>query len=452
MLDWITRNPTKILFPMKWATWVLTGATLLGGIFLNMTSGVGHTAPLPGDIVVEIEPVIHPRSPNALQAAKASTASSTASFPTFKSQQLDRQLRLYLDYLEKYGPPDILIVGSSRALQGIDPVVLQKQLAQQGYPDLKVFNFGINGATAQVVNWVLQRLLTVEHLPKLIVWGDGGRALNSGRFDHTFNNILQSDGQKLLASGIKPSPSSNNVKVGQLCMDFLPTALQARRSTPPIDYPAQVSPRLHNSPRSPQEICQQPIRITVRDPHPLPNSPNSSKTLLESFGFQLVSAQFSPPTYFQRYPKVSGLYDADYRNFTLNGTQTVALDSLARFANTRKIPLVFINLPLTTTYLDPARSAYEKQFRSRMQSFARSKQFTFKDFGLLSELRLDRYFADPSHLNQHGAAAVSRRIGQELSDLLPKVFWDRKNTSQMQSSLTPRLCRNACFLLPRIFA
>lgn len=437
---------------MNWAKCVLVGATLLGFHFLDGVQKVCYAAPLPGEIVVEIEPVTPSRSPATVQVAKATAPSPQSNFPSFNSQQLDHQLQLYLNYLEKYGPPDVLIVGSSRALQGVDPVVLQRGFAQQGYPDLKVFNFGINGATAQVVNWVVQRLLSVEHLPKLIVWADGVRAFNSGRFDHTFNNILQSEGQKLLASGVKPAPLANSLKVGQICMDFLPTALQARRSTPSVDYPSQLAPHLEPNPRSPQEICRRPIRITVRDPDSLPRQTETAKTLVESFGLQLVSSRFSPNTYFQRHPRVSGAYDADYRNFTLNGTQTIALNSLMQFANTRKIPLVFVNLPLTTTYLDATRAARETQFRTHMQRLARSQPIIFKDFVPLKKLRFDHYFADPNHLNQYGAAAVAFQISQELTDLLPKVFGPRNDKPQVQSSFQRSLCRNACFLLPRILA
>ncbi|MHC5732907.1 MAG: hypothetical protein ACYTXY_54505, partial [Nostoc sp.] len=72
--------------------------------------------------------------------------------PSFNVRQLDEQLALYKQRLAKTGsPPDVLIIGSSRALRGVDPAALSKALVTQGYPNLDVFNFGINGATAQVV-------------------------------------------------------------------------------------------------------------------------------------------------------------------------------------------------------------------------------------------------------------------------------------------------------------
>ncbi|NJK28482.1 MAG: hypothetical protein HC925_08550 [Coleofasciculaceae cyanobacterium SM2_3_26] len=54
-----------------------------------------------------------------------------SSYPSFESDRLDEQLMNYRRYLATHGAPDILIVGSSRALQGIDPAYLQQALIDQ---------------------------------------------------------------------------------------------------------------------------------------------------------------------------------------------------------------------------------------------------------------------------------------------------------------------------------
>jgi hypothetical protein len=89
-----------------------------------------------------------------------------------------------------------MIVGSSRALRGVDPVALRKELAAMGYEDISIFNFGINGATAQVVDLVIRQVLEPDQLPRLIIWADGARAFNSGRVDVTFNAIVASPGYR----------------------------------------------------------------------------------------------------------------------------------------------------------------------------------------------------------------------------------------------------------------
>ncbi|MBO0351985.1 hypothetical protein J0895_23465, partial [Phormidium pseudopriestleyi FRX01] len=140
------------------------------------------------------------------------TVSSRLNYPTFNSDILDEQLGLYLSYIEAMGRPDILIVGSSRAVQGVDPRILRQGLAARGLSGLRVFNFGIHGATAQVVRFQLQELLGPEHLPRMILWADGVRAFNSGRSDRTYNEIVQSPGYQRLASGVRPQLSSGTLE------------------------------------------------------------------------------------------------------------------------------------------------------------------------------------------------------------------------------------------------
>src|SRR6476661_4575017 len=151
---------------------------------------------------------------------QAGANGSQASTVSFSSDLLNEQLRLYLSYVAAVGPPDVLIVGSSRALQGVDPKQLKQSLVQRGSPSLKVFNFSVNGATAQVVDFQLRRLLKPDHLPQMIVWADGVRGFNSGRDDRTFNSIVDSEGSKLLAAGVRPKLPSDEPNVIPQCYSF----------------------------------------------------------------------------------------------------------------------------------------------------------------------------------------------------------------------------------------
>jgi hypothetical protein len=130
-------------------------------------------------------------------------------------------------------------------------------------------------------------------------------------------------------------------------------------------------------------------------------------------GFLPVSIRFNPATYYQKYARVPGDYDTDYRNFVLTGNQTEALKSLTRFTQQRQISLVFVNLPLTRDYLDPIRRRYEEEFRQYLTRLAPQLGFYFRDLGFQSPLTRSDYFSDPSHLNRYGAFAVSRQLAQD---------------------------------------
>lgn len=94
-----------------------------------------------------------------------------------------------------------MIIGSSRALRGIDPGVLETELKARGYGKLKVYNFGVNGATLQIVDLIIRQILPPEQLPKLIILADGVRAVNSGRVDRTYETISASEGYQQISQG-----------------------------------------------------------------------------------------------------------------------------------------------------------------------------------------------------------------------------------------------------------
>ncbi|MBM0740123.1 hypothetical protein JOY44_00435 [Phormidium sp. CLA17] len=452
---------------MEWLKRTRLGLAILNTLICTIALGIESATSAPGDVVVEIkiespierfpkgsfhesqppfqQPIQLPSFPKDTSTLPAQGPFSS-SYPSFNSQQLDRQLQLYTHYLAQFGKPDILIVGSSRALQGVDPMALQQALAKRGYPNLKIFNFGINGATAQVVDWLLRQLLTTEQLPRLIVWADGARAFNSGRIDHTFNKIRASQGYKV-GAGIRRPPSSqtSGLEVGQICMDILPLQLTPQLksiSTQPREVPLSAM----------NDACHQTAKVTIRSGISSSSPLMPSMTAVEALGFQVVNTQFDPKVYFQRFPKVSGYYDADYIRFTLAGRQINALERVVNFANKQQIPLVFVNLPLTQTYLDAARFAYEDQFRRGMQRFERSRRLRFKDLGLQPGLDSNRYFADPSHLNRHGAAVVAMQISADLARLTGKMQLSAKPDSVRSLSSSLVQCEKGCLYLPKIFA
>ncbi len=354
------------------------------------------------------QPVASP--PRSHDAPSQSSRSSIAPFPTFNSQQLDQQLQRYLRFVARSGPPDILIVGSSRALQGIDPIVLQQTFAQRGYSRLKVFNFGVNGATAQLVDLIVRKLLAPDQLPRLLLWADGVRAFNSGRADITYNRAIASPGYQLLTAGIRPALMPPLLQREPLCI-ALPLPRATRDALSPLKS-FNVVPSFAPAYQQ-RQWCWEPLRALSQPEAPV-EPEQRMVNLQEMTGFQPLSNQFKPDEYFQRYPKVRGAYDGDYRDFTLNGKQTQALNNVVMFANARQIPIVFVNLPLTQIYLDETRAANEQQFRTYLQQFARSQPLTVHD---LSQrwLYQNAYFTDPSHLNRHGAAAVATQLGKRLT-------------------------------------
>ena len=419
---------------------------------------------------------------------QAGATRSQASTVSFSSDLLNEQLKLYLSYIATVGPPDVLIVGSSRALQGVDPKQLKQSLAQRGRPGLKVFNFSVNGATAQVVDFQLRRLLKPDHLPQMIVWADGVRGFNSGRDDPTFNSIVDSEGSQLLAAGIRPQLPSDEPNVIPACYRFpQPCANNTFRKAftsverslwggqdahPTIQFLSSGTGKRPVAETHPTIKFQSSGTgiLSVADTHPkikflsggsgiLPVAENAARYELkpiaadaatpqaqlipvsrpttaairqvnqladsiDSNGFMPISDRYNPNTYYRERPYVSGQYDRDYENFNLGGKQATAFNSAVAFTKARKIPLIFVNLPLTDDYLDGTRLRAEQQFRQRMQQLSRQKGFAFRDLSQRWPGRND-YFFDPSHLNRFGAIAVSSLLAADSS-----IIWPRPKSSR----------------------
>ncbi|XGV98475.1 MAG: hypothetical protein ACAF41_05975 [Leptolyngbya sp. BL-A-14] len=400
-------------------------------------------------------PITLPASP--LRPKAASLVQAAESYPTFNSRQLDEKLALYQSYLQQYGAPDVLIIGSSRALRGVDPIALQTALATQGYSGTKIFNFGVNGATAQVVDAIVRQLLPADRLPKLILWADGARAFNSGRPDITYNGMVASEGYKALAAGRPPIPGSvvaqvpdgtkpDGAKRAEPAQETAvteepPTSLSGGYQTVNQELNRhlialstlyaqrdQLKTRLRNGLVSllPQSLSNLAFGRSMT-PNSLSNatSPGAAaanapasvlsdgQSAIDIDGFLPLSNQFNPATYYQKYSRVNGDYDTDYDSFNLEGSQTQALTNLSQFSQTHQIPLVFVNLPLTSDYLDPTRKRHEEDFQQQMLRLATQLGFVYRDLDQ-ALLNQPAYFSDPSHLNRYGAYEVSRRLAVDV--------------------------------------
>jgi lysophospholipase L1-like esterase len=371
---------------------------------------------------------------NTIEMSSTVPENISLEYPTFDSPQLDEQLARYQTYIARHQhPPDILVIGSSRALRGVDPAVLEEKLKVEGYGSLKVFNFGVNGATLQVVDLILRRVLPPEQLPKLILIADGVRAVNSGRVDRTYETIAASDGYQQIAEG------TLNLPMGEwAAMESEPTELKSSWWTGlgsdlawepgAIQQQLQTLSASYRQRDRLKQVLQSWVnQQVIVPPQATPDAAAAESEdqltenipALESNGFLPMSVQFKPETYYEKHSKVSGYYDGDYQGFALEGKQITALNTLLEYVQSRGIEVVFVNMPLTQDYLDEVRRDYEQVFRQQMQQLEAQTHLTFIDLGLAWQNQYD-YFSDPSHLNQYGAAAVSQRLAQES-----RISWPR---------------------------
>ncbi|MBF2036773.1 MAG: DUF1574 domain-containing protein [Leptolyngbyaceae cyanobacterium T60_A2020_046] len=353
-------------------------------------------------------------------------------YASFRSQQLDEKLALYHQRVQESGPPDVLIIGSSRALRGVDPAALRQELAALGFGTLDIFNFGVNGSTAQVVDLTLRRILEVDQLPRLILWADGARAFNSGRVDVTYNGIATSEGYRELDRRRPEVPAEAPTATEDVPQIL---TLDASLRSGYQDMDRLLSERLgefsavYDGRDRLKAIVRDSILVPAVAPLTFPlaiqgetrqtsEMPLPENSRIDFDGFLALDLRFNPATYYQLYARVSGAYDSDYKDFVLGGQQAQALERLLEFTQSQGVPVAFINTPLTDEYLDTYRMEAEREFQRFMLQLSTSQSgFIFRDLGQIWPDRYD-YFSDPSHLNRYGAYQVSNRIAQD-----PMIPW-----------------------------
>ncbi|AFY95658.1 DUF1574 family protein [Chamaesiphon minutus] len=327
---------------------------------------------------------------------------------SFNNPLLEQKLAQYQLRCLQHGVPDVLIVGSSRAMRGIDPQVLRRSFFTNR-PNLQIYNFGINGATAQVVDTILRQLLTPQQLPKLVIWADGARAFNSGRTDRTYETIATSDRYRQLARmlGFKNNTSTlfQAQSAFQTTYQAIDTAIDRRLASVSLAYNRRDT--LKNWLRATvPEIEQLTDRDALND---VDLATMINERDIDFDGFLPLDLQFDPDTYYQKYTKVTGDNDGDYLNFQLHGNQDRALHQTIELLAASKVPLVFVNMPLSDLYLDKVRRQYETSFQQYMQQLMADGKLTFIDMADFSSKKYAR-FSDPSHLNKFGAIEVSKHL------------------------------------------
>lgn len=432
---WQPSTPARWHTQQRWPAaiaWSLIGLVGMGVLDWQLSQRLQVQQPASPTAALSLNTDLSQSANTDPGARAAILAAARTTNPSFNNRLLDEKLALYQQQLEQGGAaPDILIVGSSRAMRGIDPEVLQAYLPAQlkRDRDLTIFNFGVNGATAQVVELLLGQILTPDQLPKLVIWADGARAFNSGRPDRTFDAIQDSVGYTQLEAGQfpnqdTPTETTDADETATVQFTDLHRSVHRRyqalnRTTSQVvnhlSFSHTQRPVLHDWLRSHLSTASLPFLLNISpDAEALDLSPQEAITVQ---GFLPLDRQFDPPTYYTQHPKVAGDYDTDYAAFTLAGRQLKATQNLLGYLQEQSVAVVFVNLPLTADYLDATRQGYEQEFTDQMQGIAQETTLVFRD---LAQAWVDNHdaFSDPSHLNRYGAAQVSEQLAQD-----PNIPW-----------------------------
>ncbi|MFQ3680369.1 MAG: hypothetical protein SNJ60_07680, partial [Pseudanabaenaceae cyanobacterium] len=214
----------------------------------------------------------------------------------FNNATLNEKLDLVDWYWQKYRRShDVMILGSSRALRGVDPTVLEETLAARGYPGISVLNLGINGATARVMRLQIMDILSASQRPRMIILADGLRAFNNNREDRTYREISSSPGYQLLT---KPTPAAEPSLISQtpLGQRVVQTLLPGFRNRD-----QQREWLLSGYSWLTQALSNREETLQANFPE--------LKVEMDAKGFLAVEETFDPESYFTKHRLASGEFD-----------------------------------------------------------------------------------------------------------------------------------------------
>lgn len=290
--------------------------------------------------------------------------------------------------IEKYPMPDIVVVGSSRAREGLDIPVLRDQLNQLTGKRFTIANYAVSGGRAYVFEAITRRLLRESTPPKMIILGGAERDLgtDANMFDQAplywnwadWKTAWHQRGAKVLDD----LPVVIRGYIGEVYQTLgyrEQLALKARQmASQHVDEPTQLEGDLtvwqrenpkHSIARTPPADVATYARSVARPPFP-------------------------------------------------NTRMTQSLNELAALCRERNVPLVMFQVPIPRTLEQNVPKGTETKFVETLKRVAAQHGAIFIAPGEMPVELTDRNFRDTSHLNLSGAIRVSEVLAKRLAPLL----------------------------------
>ena len=300
----------------------------------------------------------------------------------------DRSLNVYV-YQKEDVTPDVLIIGTSQILRGLDPELIDRSLtADLGRPttSYSVCQLGVSCFANSVV---FSDVVASNGSPRVVVFGASPSSLNAnnGNIPKALRYYCSLSDLMRAVSWMTTGSQWNGAAHGAF-RGFANLALYGRH----VVLPDQQRWMLNR-------LAKGRGRIAVSSREPLPRlSDLSAKARREKFYSMRSEVRFR---YMSR--------------FCIGGAPEAGLLSSCRLARDRGIRMIIVNPPVTAEY---RRLAYPPQVALEYSRFieevitSEHVDFVDLDRGVVQLTEDD--FMDFSHLNAVGAAKLSRYVATEV--------------------------------------
>jgi hypothetical protein len=294
-------------------------------------------------------------------------------------------------HIDRHGPADVAILGSSRARESIDVPQLRRMLETELGRKVRVANYAASGARTGDAEAIIERLLRDPHPPTLIVLGISERdlAMEPGMYDRVPIFWDLSNIEEVWARGEKQNAIEN-----------LPTAIRntIAKYWWTLHYREQIRLRIR------QFVTREK---TYDSPAAGDNTPwqkiNPGRTLASRPKTAAQMKGFIRELHYKRYP------DPQLRD---------SLERLCKMFKNSKTQLIIYEIPIAKPMLKylPSPRLYEDRYIRTVKRIANANGVRFVR---VANLRIrpeisDRDFREPIHMGAKGAKRFTKALGERV--------------------------------------
>jgi len=287
--------------------------------------------------------------------------------------------------------PDIVFLGSSRVVTGLDPAIVERDVAAATGATVRALNLGVTGATADTSRLVLKNLIGDDMRPNVAVYGIYELEMLVAPNTHARQNLPYLSSIERLDDFIDYRNESWRRRAWFLTERALPFERDRRLVRDALEIvftPASGHDLYETDAPPPGERGFHRVPVGVPDPDP---------------------------------DRARREYAGALRRPRLSDTAALQLERLIELARERAIDIVLVDLPVTARHRAFwARPRDLAAYLARVREIAERERVPLLDlYENPDEMVPERGFTDTHHLNELGAAIASHAVAERL--LVPRL-------------------------------
>jgi hypothetical protein len=288
--------------------------------------------------------------------------------------------------------PDVLLMGMSRVAVGLDPDVLEEEIAQAAGSRVRVLNLGIAAGTIDLQYLVLKNVIPADRQPAVIVYG-----LSEGELNSLLGGPSRSPASRLPYYALLLRPDDFRLYAGPALDDKVSFLL---KQAVPLYRDRELVRDALSIQFNPDDPSH---RFYAPGPEHWTPPPNGFRPIAHGTG-TTADVEFARRE-----------YGSSLQQFAFSGPQADRLRDFIALAQARGIKVVLVNMPVTPLHRTFwGRPELVESYLRLVRGVAREFGVPLLDLYTAGDTSISpQYYFDTHHLDEVGAAILSRMLGRE---------------------------------------